>query len=733
MAWTDFLSPKRRLQNKILFPFLLVTVIITILATWWVGRIITQNFETRADDLLNNHRKFVTKKIKEIEERNIFYAHFVADVIQLASYFPQPHLARSVLIYLMEFIEKNHMDTSIVGETFTDEARRQLIQRGLYGFRVTDLIERSEKDSVRLSIDAVSLIGERPKKSKEVVVLSYPLDSSFLEKLKDKTEADITLIYKGRLVLSTLADKRDLALLQQNLGPDLFSRLVEENETFVAEFGYEGARHRAICFPFSVGSENVGAFAVSMSLKQLHKMRGEVIRNILWSGIGVLISVLALYSFFSRKITKPIKELSLASKRIAEGDLDLEIKKGSQDEVGELEDAFSQMSKKLKASYDRIRQDKEQLEQKVALRTRELEQINRTLRESEQKYRNLFENANDCIFIIEPDTLKFLDVNRRAELTYGYSKSEFAQMKLSQIALKQGGKNLSEDWWKSIRKYPASFFNQAHVRKDGAIIHTDVNANLIDYAGSKVILLITRDVTERKKLESQLIQSSKLASLGELAAGVAHEIGNPLSAISNYSQFLSLGRGTEAEIRESLDGIKAEISRIDEIIKNLLTFSRPSPEEITDVDINEIITSAVSLISHQRLFRNIKLNKLLATDYPRIKADRNQLIQVFVNILLNSAQAMPEGGIIQIRSIYQDGRLKVQITDTGIGIPKENLSKIFDPFFTTKLDGVGTGLGLSIVYRIIEKFNGLIEAESPAVEKLAEDARGTTFTITFPG
>jgi hypothetical protein len=200
MAWTDLLSPRRRLQNKILLPFLLVSVIIIILAVWWVGRIITQNFETRADDLLNSHRKFVIKQIKEIEERNIFYAHFVADVIQLASYFPQPHLARSVLIYLIEFTKKNHMDTSIVGESFTDEARRQLIQRGLYGFRVAGLVARNEKNTFKLSIDAVSLIGERPKKIKEVVVLSYPLDNFFLEEIKNKIEADITKVSHPQII-----------------------------------------------------------------------------------------------------------------------------------------------------------------------------------------------------------------------------------------------------------------------------------------------------------------------------------------------------------------------------------------------------------------------------------------------------------------------------------------------------------------------------------------------------
>jgi two-component system NtrC family sensor kinase len=247
-----------------------------------------------------------------------------------------------------------------------------------------------------------------------------------------------------------------------------------------------------------------------------------------------------------------------------------------------------------------------------------------------------------------------------------------------------------------------------------------------------VILLLIRDLSERNRLENQLIQSSKLASLGELAAGIAHEIGNPLSAISNYTQFLSLAEGMEVEDRESLEGIKVEVSRIDGIIKNLLAFSRSSSEEITEVDINEVINNSLSLISHQRLFRNIKLKKILAADYLQIKADRNQLVQVIVNILLNSAQAMPDGGIIQIQSNCVNGRLEIKITDTGIGIPKKNLDKIFNPFFTTKPDGVGTGLGLSIVYRIIEKFDGLVEVESPATEKLAKDVTGTTFTITFP-
>ncbi len=354
MAWIDFLNPRRRLQNKILFPFLLVTVIITILAMGWVRRIITEDFESRAEDLLNNHRKFLIKEVKATEERNIFYAHFLADVIQLSGHFSQPYMMRSILIYFMEFLEKNHMETKIVGEHFTDENRRELIQKGFYGFRITDLIEHKENDLFTLSIDAVSLIGERPKKTNEVVVLSYPLDMSFMQDIKDKIESDITLIYKSRAILSTITDKRLITLLEQNIGPDLFSLLMESNETFILGFGYAGAMQRAICFPFSVGSRNVGVFAVSMPLNKLYAMRGQAIRNILLGGVGVLVLVVTLYSFFSRKITKPIKELSLATKKIADGNLDLEIKRGSLDEVGELEDAFSQMSKKLKASYEEI-------------------------------------------------------------------------------------------------------------------------------------------------------------------------------------------------------------------------------------------------------------------------------------------------------------------------------------------------------------------------------------------
>lgn len=407
--------------------------------------------------------------------------------------------------------------------------------------------------------------------------------------------------------------------------------------------------------------------------------------------------------------------------------------------LGRVEQQLASSSQKLIKAHDELElKVKERTEDLVAINKElkvkidERQQAEKKLRESEKKYRNLFENANDCIFIIESETLKFLDANRMAETTYGYSKAEFSQMDLSQITVEQDKKELSYDWWKSIKKYPASFFNQTHVKKDGTTLFADVNASLINYGPKEVILLLMRDLSERNRLENQLIQSSKLASLGELAAGVAHEIGNPLSAISNYTQFLSLAEGMEVEDRESLEGIKVEVSRIDGIIKNLLAFSRSSSEEIAEVDINEVINNAISLISHQRLFRNIKLKKILAADCLQIKADRNQLVQVIVNILLNSAQAMPDGGIIQIQSNCVNGRLKIKLTDTGIGIPKKNLDKIFNPFFTTKPDGVGTGLGLSIVYRIIEKFDGLVEVESPATEKLAKDVTGTTFTITFP-
>jgi signal transduction histidine kinase len=273
-----------------------------------------------------------------------------------------------------------------------------------------------------------------------------------------------------------------------------------------------------------------------------------------------------------------------------------------------------------------------------------------------------------------------------------------------------------------------------------------------------------------KQAQEELIRTEKLASIGRFAAGVAHEVGNPLGAILGYTSILQQGGIDREEGKDYLNRIEKEIERINRIVRELLDFSRPSKFEIREVEVNKVVENALSLISYQKNFKNIETQLNLQPNLPMIKGDESQLSQVFLNIILNGVDAMPNGGTLGIQSEEYmvgdsfpsrmphpyarrrksdpaeldyshlrktdlisvlltkfsrgDRLVRIRISDTGVGIKKEDLERIFDPFFTTKAPDKGTGLGLSISLRIVESMGGEIRVES-------EVGKGSTFELYF--
>ncbi len=230
---------------------------------------------------------------------------------------------------------------------------------------------------------------------------------------------------------------------------------------------------------------------------------------------------------------------------------------------------------------------------------------------------------------------------------------------------------------------------------------------------------------ELRKTENQLIQSDKVASLGKLAAGVAHEINSPLTGILTYSSLLLQDKKDDDPDKEDLEVIVNETNRCKKIVKGLLDYARQTEPRKTLSDINEVADKSIDLIAHQASLQNVKIEKKLQPDLPKIMIDVGQIQQVFINILLNAIEAMPQGGTLTLSSGMDDQMVALRFADTGIGIPEEILPKILDPFFTTKEQGRGTGLGLSVSYGIIERHRGKLEVKSKVGE-------GSTFTVKLP-
>ncbi|MDP3025636.1 MAG: ATP-binding protein [candidate division Zixibacteria bacterium] len=232
---------------------------------------------------------------------------------------------------------------------------------------------------------------------------------------------------------------------------------------------------------------------------------------------------------------------------------------------------------------------------------------------------------------------------------------------------------------------------------------------------------------ELKKTQEQLIQSEKLASLGKLAAGIAHEINNPLTGILTYSSLLLKENKDNLQIKEDLEVIVNETTRCRKIVKGLLEFARQTEPSKAPANINKVVEETLSLLETQALFQNIKIEKRLKKGLPDVMMDIDQIKQVFMNIIINAAEAMSQGGTLTIQSDSDPQKrfAEVCFIDTGPGIPEENLSKIFDPFFTTKRSGKGTGLGLSVSYGIIQRHDGFLEVKSQL-------GKGSTFTVKLP-
>ena len=263
--------------------------------------------------------------------------------------------------------------------------------------------------------------------------------------------------------------------------------------------------------------------------------------------------------------------------------------------------------------------------------------------------------------------------------------------------------------------------NQAAIALDNARLHEEVK----DW-GKELGRKVKEKSEELRKSQAQLLQSEKLAGIGQLAAGIAHEIRNPLGIIATSLYYLNdvLPKKKE-DIKRHFQIMEAEISRCESIISNLLEFSRKSTQEFELIDVNQLLNITLSLVEKDLFVKDIKvINKFRHS--PTIKANMDEMKQVFLNLILNATQAMPRGGKLEIAtSLTENEQVRIKIADSGTGISEKHLSKIFDPFFTTKAPGEGTGLGLTLVHNIIERWGGTIQVESQRV-------KGTTFTIEFP-
>jgi PAS domain S-box-containing protein len=364
------------------------------------------------------------------------------------------------------------------------------------------------------------------------------------------------------------------------------------------------------------------------------------------------------------------------------------------------------------------------LEQEVTKKTIEL-------KKSEQRYKSLIENAEDIIFTINYEG-NFLSVNKYGVQFFNRSENEII------------GHNISEIFaWPSAEVLHLMIQNVFDTRESHQVNHMVIIGErqcwfstnlrrLFDESGNiYAVLGISRDITERRKIEEHSYYTEKLASMGTLAAGVAHEINNPLGVILGFTDLLLEKLPPDSEEYDLLKTIEKQGLNAKRVVENLLNFARQKEPQLEPVDINENIDTVLKVMGNTLLLNKITVHKYVQDNLPAITSDAGELQQVFFNIINNAIHAMSHGGgELRIVTKRENGSVHIRISDTGEGIKKEHRSRIFDPLFTTKEVGKGTGLGLSVSYGIITKHGGSITFTT--MTKDESQQTGTTFIITLP-
>lgn len=359
------------------------------------------------------------------------------------------------------------------------------------------------------------------------------------------------------------------------------------------------------------------------------------------------------------------------------------------------------------------------------------------LKQSEHSYRVLFESTLDGLIVMDIETMKVVFGNQTAAKLYGYESVEdaiginpldFVHSDDKERVLEVIREDLLEEGLRQVNEFRT-------MTKDGREMWVSAIGTRTEYQNRPAILVSIRDITEQKKvegakqrLEEQLQLSSRLAAIGELSAGVAHEINNPLAAIKGFSELLLARYDLDEAVKSDVEAISKEAQRATKITQNLLSFARRHEPEKCFISINEALAKSLDLCAYHMKVNNIDMAVEFDPELPKTMADFLQMQQVFVNIIVNAEQAMAEAhgkGRLTVKTQNVDNFIRVSFTDNGPGIPEGNLKRVFDPFFTTKEVGKGTGLGLSICY-------GLVEAHGGRIYAMSREGEGATFIVEIP-
>ena len=435
--------------------------------------------------------------------------------------------------------------------------------------------------------------------------------------------------------------------------------------------------------------------------KSLYRDISRVKHLVIFLVIVGPIAILLITAYFLKRFTGSVETLVQASDVLKSGNLDYRIDKGLKYEFKQLSDSFNSMSHSLKLQQDDL------------LETRKL-------------YQTLFESADDGIFILdlaEEREGQIVSANPAAATMHDYQVDELPGMNIVDLACD----GECPERLQCVLGGHWMHYTVERKKKKGGLFLAEVSVGLLDLSEKKYALVVTRDITQKKKEEAELQRANQMVLVGEMAAGLAHEIKNPLAGIKVTLEVLADELELTDEDQDLFARVINETNRVEKLLKGLLNYARPPKLHYEQFDLNKLLDNSVQTLAvagKTSSKKGVEFVKVFACNLPQLDADSAQLQQVILNVFLNAIEAMPEGGQISVFTGKRDDEsLEISIADTGKGIPEGVLPNIFQPFMTTK--SKGSGLGLAICKRIVEEHGGTIEATS-------HSCGGTQFVIILP-
>jgi PAS domain S-box-containing protein len=371
----------------------------------------------------------------------------------------------------------------------------------------------------------------------------------------------------------------------------------------------------------------------------------------------------------------------------------------------------------------------------AALEKAELErqQAQEALRDSEHKYRQLFELVSDALFLIDKDSGRILEVNRAASEMYGYTRKELLALRNTDLSAEP--ESTTQATKEELTEVPVRY----HMKKNGTVFPVEITASHLDWHGRKAHIAAIRDITERIKIKERLLQAQKMEAIGTFAGGIAHDFNNMLAVILGYTEMALDKIAKDSTVHDDLQNLYQAGLRARDLVMQILTFSRQAEQKMQPVQVNLIVKEALKFL-RSSLPSSIQIRSNIASG-GKVLADPTQIYQVLMNLSSNAMHAMRHsGGVLEVSleavridtkfatrhpEAVADAYMKLTVADTGEGIPAVTIKNIFDPFFTTKAKEEGTGLGLAVVHGIAKSCDGFIKVSS-------EPGQGSVFNVFLP-